>query len=172
MIKITYKRKRRIIIAVVAVVLAILMCLHFFPIYRLNELSNASAGLAFYTENEIKMCLYIGSAEDRREAREVLKDAEAAFTDTSHTEEQCEKLYGELSRYVPPKDESLDKVKYTLDLWSAHLDETEGYIWVYQSSEGYNKDGERVFGSEKIPALWKVAKIQGKWVVTNVKEHP
>lgn len=172
MIKYTYKRKKKIVTFIIVIILAILIGLYFFPIYRLSELSNSSAGIAFYTKDELKKCLYIGSAEDRREAKKVLKVAEVAFTDMKHTEEESEEIYGELARYVPPKDTNLALVKFTLALWSAHLEETEGYIWVYQSSHGYDKEGNLVFGSEKIPALWKVAKKQDKWIVTNVKEHP
>ena len=172
MMKYIYKRKKKIIALIAVILLLILIGLYFFPVYRLSELSNSSAGISFYTKDEIKKCLYIGSAEDRREAKKVLKVAEAAFTDMKHTEEESEEIYGALSGYVPPKDTNLASVEYTLVLWSAHLDETEGYIWVYQSSQGYDKKGNLVFGSEKIPALWKVVKKQGKWIVTNVKEHP
>lgn len=172
MIKNTYKKKRKITILIIIIVLVIVIGLYFFPIYRLSELSNSSAGISFYTKDEIKKCLYIGSAEDRREAKKILKVAETAFTDMKHTDEESKEIYGKLARYVPPKDTNIASVEFTLALWSAHLDETEGYIWVYQSSHGYDKAGNLVFGSEKIPALWKVAKKQGKWIVTNVKEHP
>lgn len=162
MIKNTYKKKHKITIIIIIIVLVIVIGLYFFPIYRLSELSNSSAGISFYTKDEIKKCLYIGSMEDRREAKKILKVAETAITDTTNTQDQCKKLYGELYRYVPPRDEKEGYKSYRLDLWSAHLEETEGYIWVYyELNPGYNQT-----------SLWKVAKKQGKWVVTNIKEFP
>ena len=162
MMKYIYKRKKKIIALITVILLLILIGLYFFPIYRLSELSNSSAGISFYTKDEIKKCLYIGSAEDRREAKKVLNLAEAAITDIIHTQEQCKKLYGELYRYVPPRDEKEGYKSYRLVLWSAHLEETEGYIWVYyELNPGYNQT-----------SLWKVAKKQEKWVVTNIKESP
>lgn len=100
--------------------------------------------------------------------------ADEAFSDINHTNEENEKSYGLLARYAT--DISYENAAYnehSLKLWSAHLEEKEGWIWVYYSSETFDKDGQIVCGGLDIPSLWKVEKDNsGKWIVTEIIEHP
>ena len=112
---------------------------------------------------------------DRAEAQSILRQADAAFHDCKHTSAENEELYGVLSRYATATDRWNDVsfVNHSLELWSAHLDDTEGYIWVYYSYEAINSEGQVVSGSKNIPSLWTVEKdTTGEWVVTGIKEHP
>ena len=118
---------------------------------------------------------YIGSGADRAEAQSILRQADAAFHDCKHTSAENEKLYGVLSRYATDTDlwNDVSFVNHSLELWSAHLDDTEGYLWVYYSYEAINSEGQVVHSSKNIPSLWTVEKDStGEWIVTSIKEHP
>ncbi len=148
--------------------------LHYFPVYRIMEIGSISLG-NYYTSEEIGKALYIGSASDRREAQAVLRVADKAFNDTRHTSAENEEEYGLLARYATATDSYEDASfnTHSLELWSAHLGENEGWIWVYYSSETFNHDGSTACGSWNIPALWKVEKNEnGEWVVAQIREHP
>jgi hypothetical protein len=147
------------------------LLLHFFPFYRIAEISLND----YYTEDQMKMALYIGSASDREEVISVLLLANKAFNDVRHTRAENEEEYGLLARYATPTDSYEDAAfnEHSLDLWSAHLDENEGWIWVYYSSETFDHNGKSICGSWRIPSLWQVEKNEnGEWVVVQIREHP
>jgi hypothetical protein len=119
--------------------------------------------------------MYRGSVFDRMEAQSVIHQADVAFQDYIHTREENRERYGVLSRYATPIDsyDNVVDVKYSLKLWSAYLDDYEGYLWVYYSNEAIDSAGTIVCGSWRIPSLWYVEKDNnGTWVVTAIKEHP
>ena len=171
-IKRKIRKKKWIAISITAVcLLAMVTLIHYFPIYRMI----AVGGTSYFSSSEIAKLAYIGSGRDRAEAQSILRQADAAFHDCKHTSAENEELYGMLSRYATDADRRNDVsfVNHTLELWSAHLDDTEGYLWVYYSYEAINSEGQVISGSKNIPALWKVAKDDtGEWVVISIKEHP
>ena len=166
------KKTCRVATAVVAIIIAIGVLLHYFPVYRILDIGFDG----YHSDEEIAMALYIGTAADRREAHTVLRLADKAFNDTRHTRAENEEEYGLLARYATPDNEHYGDVAYNehlLELWSAHLGEDEGWIWVYYSSETFYHDGSTACGSWRIPALWKVEKNDnGEWVVVDIREHP
>ena len=154
-----------------AIIVTIGVLLHIFPVYRYLDICLNN----YYTNEQVAMALYIGSPADRREAQAVLRLADKAFNDVRHTREENENEYGLLARYATPTDSYGDLAfnEHTLELWSAHLEEDEGWIWVYYSSETFDHDGEVACGSWRIPSLWKVEKNEtGEWVVVSIREHP
>jgi hypothetical protein len=161
-----------LIAAIIATVLiAGSLLLHFFPIYRIAEISLND----YYSKDQMKMALYIGSASDREEVISVLLLANKAFNDVRHTRAENEEAYGLLARYATHTDsyEGAAFNEHSLELWSAHLDENEGWIWVYYSSETCDHNGKSICGSWRIPSLWKVEKNEtGEWVVVEIREHP
>jgi hypothetical protein len=161
-----------IIAAVIAAILiAGSVLLHLFPIYRIAQISLND----YYSQDQMKMALYIGSASDREEVISVLLLANKAFNDVRHTRAENEEAYGLLARYATPTDsyEGAAFNEHSLELWSAHLDENEGWIWVYYSSETFDHNGKSICGSWRIPSLWKVEKNEtGEWVVVAIREHP
>lgn len=172
------KKFRKKILRVAAVIAAIFIIacvlLHFFPIYRILYIGSTSLG-HYYSSEEISKAISIGSASDRREAQAVLRLADKAFNDVQHTRAENEEEYGLLARYATHTDSYGDTAfnEHSLELWSAHLGDKEGWIWVYYSSETFNHDGSRACGSSHIPALWKVEKNNiGEWVVVQIREHP
>lgn len=161
-----------IIAAIIAAILiAGSVLLHLFPIYRIAQISLND----YYSQDQMKMALYIGSASDREEVISVLLLANKAFNDVRHTRAENEEAYGLLARYATPTDsyEGAAFNEHSLELWSAHLDENEGWIWVYYSSETFDHNGKSICGSWRIPSLWKVEKNEiGEWVVVEIREHP
>lgn len=164
-----------IVAGVVAVIfIAVSFLLHLFPVYRLMSIGPAVYG-DFYSDEQIEKALYIGSASDRREAQAVLRLADNAFSDVHHTVAENEKEYGLLSCYATSTDgyDNAAFNEHSLELWSAHLDKGEGWIWVIYTSETFGHDGSLIRGGWNIPALWKVEKNDtGEWVVVQIYEHP
>ena len=171
-----FRKKALRVGGIVAAILAAILIagsvlLHLFPIYRIAEISLND----YYSKDQMKMALYIGSASDREEVISVLLLANKAFNDVRHTRAENEEAYGLLARYATPTDsyEGAAFNEHSLELWSAHLDENEGWIWVYYSSETFDHNGKSICGSWRIPSLWKVEKNEiGEWVVVEIREHP
>lgn len=167
-----FRKKKWIAVSViVACIVLVATLLHYFPVYRYVEVG----GTSYYSSSEIGKLLFIGSRSDRAEAQAVLRVADKAFNDTRHTRAENEEEYGLLARYATATDSYEDASfnTHSLELWSAHLGESEGWIWVYYSSETFNHDGSTACGSWNVPALWKVEKSDsGEWVVVQIREHP
>ena len=165
------KNASRVAAVAAAIVVAICVLLHIFPVYRLAEIGLND----YYTAEQMAKAIYIGSVSDRREVQAVLRLADKAFHDTRHTRAENEAAYGLLARYASHTD-SYGEVAfcdYSLELWSAHLEEDEGWIWVYYSAEAFRHDGSTAHGSWRIPSLWRVEKSDsGEWVVVQIREHP
>ena len=155
---------------ITAVVLGIVLgLLYYFPVYRIFKVWSPS----YYDTGEISLLAYAGSREDRVLAQPVLRLAEEAFSDLTHTREENEERYGLLSRYATASERGAVSETHTLALWSAHFSQTEGYMWVCYSQETYDASGETVSGSWRVPSLWYLGKgPQGEWVVTSIAEHP
>ena len=166
------RKKRWIAVSIiVACLLVSTILLHFFPVYRIAEVG----GTSYFSSDEIAKLVYIGSGTDRAAAQAVLREADAAFHDCTHTRAENEELYGVLSRYATDTErgENVAYINHSLELWSAHLGDTEGYLWVCYSFEVVDFYGRTVHGGQNIPALWKVEKNDaGVWVVVQIKEHP
>lgn len=165
-------KKKWITISITAFcLLTIITLIHYFPIYRIAKVG----GTSYFNSSEIAKLVFIGSGEDRAEAQSILRQADAAFHDNKHTSTENEELYGVLSRYATDIDywDNVAFVNHSLELWSAHLGDTEGYLWVYYSYEAFDYDGDTVHGSWNVPSLWKVEKDEtGAWIVVQIREHP
>lgn len=167
------RRLCRVAAVIAAIVLAVTILLQLFPVYRVLEIGPNVMG-SYYSAQEIAMALFIGSSADRAEAQSVLRLADEAFNDTRHTHAENEAAYGLLARYAAATDSYGGDASYnthSLELWSAHLRENEGWLWVYYSSETFDHDGDTLCGSWRIPSLWRVERGSDGWVVTAIKEH-
>ena len=168
------KKAFRVGAIIAAIIITIGVLIHIFPVYRIMHIGPMTMG-NYYSNEQIARALYIGSASDRREAQAVLRLADKAFNDVRSTSAENEEEYGLLARYATPTDSYGDVAfnEHSLELWSAHLGEDEGWIWVFYSSETFNHDGNMACGSWRIPSLWKVEKNDtGEWVVVQIREHP
>lgn len=166
------KKAFRVGAVIAAIVVTLGVLIHIFPVYRILHIGLDD----YYNTEQIAKALYIGSVSDRREAQAVLRLADKAFNDVRSTREENEEEYGLLARYATVKSEHYADVafnEHSLELWSAHLDKDDGWIWVFYSSETFNHDGSTACGSWRIPSLWKVEKNDiGEWVVVDIFEHP
>ena len=168
------KKAFRVGAIIAAIIITIGVLIHIFPVYRIMHIGPMTMG-NYYSNEQIARALYIGSASDRREAQAVLRLADKAFNDVRSTSAENEEEYGLLARYATPTDSYGDVAfnEHSLELWSAHLGEDEGWIWVFYSSETFNHDGNMACGSWRVPSLWKVEKDDtGEWVVVQIREHP
>ena len=162
-------KKKTVILSVIALLIILVVN---FPVYRLIVLSGFLPD--YYSEEEIRKAMYIGTPWDRAAVKDVMNLANEAFSDCGHSEDENDKKYGELSRFASSSDIYPETVKteYSLKLWSAHLDENKGWLWVYYSQEGIDAEGETDYGSFGVPSLWRVEKdADGNWIVTDIKEH-
>jgi hypothetical protein len=83
--------------------------------------------------------------------------------------------YGLLFLYAIDTDsyDNVIDVKHSLKLWSAHLDDKEGILWVYYSQEAIDSNGNIVCGSWRVPSIWCVEKDEhGECFVEHIYEHP
>lgn len=171
-IKKKIRKKKWISISIAAACLLVAVALlHYFPVYRIAGVSDTS----FFSSDEIAKLVCIGSEADRAEAQSILRQADAAFHDCNHTSAENAEMYGVLSRYATATDlyNDVSFTNYSLELLSAHLGSTDGYLWVYYSHEAFDSEGHTVTGSWDIQSLWKVEKDDtGTWVVVQIKEHP
>lgn len=169
-----FRRKLcRVAAVITAIVLSAVILLQLFPVYRVLEIGPNVMG-SYYSAQEIAMALFIGSSADRAEAQSVLRLADEAFNDTRHTHAENEAAYGLLARYATATDSYGGNASYnahSLELWSAHLSENEGWLWVYYSSETFDHNGGTLCGSWRIPSLWRVERGSDGWIVTAIREH-
>ncbi len=169
-IKRKLRRKTAVAMGITAAcLLAVVVLLQIFPVYRILQVED----LSFYSMEELAQLAFVGEPADRAAARAVLRQADAAFHDCTHTREENEEAYGLLARYATARDRGASFVTHSIELWSAHLGPTEGDLWVFYSQEVYDDSGKVLSGSRKIPSLWHVEKDEtGAWVVVGLKEHP
>lgn len=169
----SHKRAYRVAAVIAGIFIAVCLLLRYFPIYRVFELWPMITR-SYYTNEELRMALCVGSVSDRAKAQAVLRLADQAFNDTRHTRAENEEAYGLLARYATATDiYDASFNEHSLELWSAHLGKDEGWIWVFYSSESFYSDGSTACGSWRIPSLWKVEKKDtGEWTVVQIREHP
>ena len=146
--------------------------LYFFPVYRMFTV--ALPGYDGYYEKEDQVLLYCrGTPGDLWQAREVIKQGRAAFEDCTTSNDQMQEKYGELQRYATDGERGAVRVKYSLRLLSAHLNENEGKVWIKYSQEALDENGDTVCGSWGVYSLWTVQKdAAGVWRVADIREHP
>ncbi len=171
LVTIKKKLRKKLTVAVTAAMLCLLtaaVLLQIFPIYRIARVQITND----YTRDQLADLVYIGSPADRSLAQAVLRQADAAFADCRHTQEENRRLYGPLARYATDAERGAAYTEYTLQLWSAHLGETSGTLWVYYSHRAFDANGDVICGSSNIPSYWTVEKnADGEWIVVNVRER-
>lgn len=112
--------------------------------------------------------------EDEAALQPVLKLAEEAFS-FHGTEREASEQFGVLARYSTfaeaPEDEKTVSEEHELQFLTAKLDGDSGYMWVDYSQTGFNKEHEVTYGSGG-EARWTLDRVNGEWVVTEVREAP
>lgn len=161
--------KQKVLIICTVCIAAVMVMLHYFPVYRLIDI----ATMSYHSNDELRMLVYIGSRNERDMARPVMDMAEAAFSDIDNTGDENAEEYGLLGRYAVDAARNAAREEHELKMLSAHFDDDIGYIWVKYSQEAFDAEGNTVCGSREILSLWQVAKDgSGEWRVVHIKEHP
>ena len=145
---------------------------HFLPVHQILEVWSQD----YFTIGEISKLLYVGSYEELNCAKLFVEQANEAFSDLSTPEDQLKEKYRLLSRYAAGYEAGDASETHSLELLSAHFDNSSadgyGYVWVYYSNVVKNAKGEVVRGSYEIPALWTFEKDdKGSWKLIDIKEH-
>ncbi len=162
-------RKYRSIVLTVLCLLMIAGAVYYFPVYRIITMETPT----YFKVEELGLLAYIGSAEERNIANNVLARAEEAFRDISHSREENKERYGVLSRYAVEGTRGAVGEQHSLELWSARIRGDQGWMWVYYSQKAFDEKGNTVSGSWRIESLWQIARDeQGVWQVVSIKEHP
>ena len=165
------KHRRKRAVCWVAGLLLALSLLYWFPVYHMAQVWLPS----YFTTGQISKLAFRGTPEDLRLAAEVLELAERACEDIGLTHQQAQEKYGVLRRFCHDIDSYPNVVeeRHQFQLWSAHFNNSEGWMWVYYSQEGLDAKGETVTGSWNIPSLWRLERDpSGAWQVANIIEHP
>ncbi len=166
-----YRRRERKWILACAIILAIGLCIHFFPVYHILQVWSPS----YFTTGDVTKLLYIGSSEERDTARLFIAKANEAFSDLNTPSDQLEEKYGLFKRYATSLELGGSTEKHLLKLWTADFDSFDGYgyIWAYYSNSVFDAEGEEIRGSRNIPSLWVFEKDDaGTWQLIHIKEHP
>lgn len=114
------------------------------------------------------------SFSDRKAVQPVLDFADEAFAFIVATDEdkkEAEEKFGKLHIYCLTHDDVVSEA-HAIDFLSAKTDGNSGYLWVQYSQEGYDKNGKCTCGAWRIKSRWTIEKIDDKWVVTDILEHP
>ncbi len=137
------------------------------PSYMMYIWQKDFFGSAVYSTIEYQM-----TDADRATVSPVMSTAEKVFTYTG-TKAEADKTVGALARYYHYSDETpFSTVECNLQLITAKVDRSSGYMWVVYSDEQYDSDGATVSGSWDILSYWIIEKTDGAWNVVGVKEHP
>ena len=153
--------------AITTVIAAILLGV-FFPVWRIARVWEPS----YFETGEVSQLAYIGSWEDRKLARQILAQAEEAFSTVGLTWEEAHRQFGVLGRFCINHPDAVSE-RHSLELWSAHFQLTTGTMWVYYSREGLDTNGAVVQGSWRVPSLWQLkCGPAGQWEVISIKEQP
>lgn len=162
-------RKYRSIVLTVLCLLLVAGAVYYFPLYRIVTLDTRT----YFKVEELGMLAYIGSAQERNIANNVLARAEEAFRDVSHSREENEERYGVLSRYTVEGKRGAVSEQHSLELWSARIRGDRGWMWVCYSQDAFDEKGNKISGSRNVESLWEIARDeQGVWQVVSIKEHP
>ena len=77
-----------------------------------------------------------------------------------------------LARYGMEGGFGTTSVEYSITRMLVLHNFSEGNIWIEYTQVGYNDDGEITQGSWRVPARWKIQRIDGEWEVLEIFEGP
>ena len=154
------------------VMVAVAVALYFWAYYTID--SEFSAVSSYYGSRYEE--LFSLSTPDRDMKEEILRQGEEALAFIG-SDEDCA-AFGALAPYCTDTESyaGASKVEFTLEDLAGKTDGDESYLWVAYTQRVYDADGNLLRGSgssqERILARWSVKKLDGRWVVTEILEHP
>ena len=130
----------------------------------------------YYVPNErcfgsqYKEILHIMSFHDKKQADEIMKTVDDAFSFIGNRE-VADSKYGELSRYCITEEDAVTE-KHDLKLITADFNKDYGYLWFVYNQEGLDNNNQTTSGSCDILVRITLEKTSNGWIVVDTKEHP
>ena len=123
-----------------------------------------------YFGNQYKEILHTISFQDKKQANQIMKIVDDAFSFIGNREDADSK-YGELSRYCITEEDAVTE-KHDLKLITADFNKDDGYLWFVYNQEGLDNNNQTTCGSRDILARATLEKTDEGWIVIDTKEHP
>ncbi len=123
-----------------------------------------------YFGNQYKEILHTMSFQDKKQANEIMKIVDDAFSFIGNREDADSK-YGELSRYCITEEDAVTE-KHDLKLITADFNKDDGYLWFVYNQEGLDNNNQTTCGSWDVLVRATLEKTDEGWIVIDTKEHP
>jgi hypothetical protein len=124
-------------------------------------------GKEVYSEIERKC-----TAQEKEDIAQVLTVAKYVFNYTG-SQANADKNVGALDNYYHFYEEfEATSVKYKIKLVTTWNNGETGYIWVVYSVEGFDKNGNGVYGSWDVLSRWEIEMKNNRWEVVQIDEAP
>lgn len=168
-----FKNKNLLVFPIIGVIIGSFMLCY---VIRSTSLYVAHLHTLDIFKDEYIQIIYPTSIKDYTTAKAILAEADEAFS-TITDYETAEETFGDLWRYCITNEGSVSEY-HEIKLVSASFDDKYGYIWIEFVQYGYDKNGEITYGAgstitnQYILSKWNLEKINDKWVVTDIIEHP
>lgn len=162
------RNKKLVAVIVLAAFIGVLLMK--FPVWRYFM---AQPYEMSFGKETLKELAYSGALTDRRAAREVLVEAEEAFSAIWLSFEKAEDKFGRLAKYTYTSDSYPDAVKekHKLKLYTAKYEGKSGYLWICFTQEAYDSKGKLISGAWDNLARWEIKKDgNGAWHVSSIME--
>ena len=159
-------KKKFIIISIIAVILLLAYVfgrgIYFYGKYYIPD--------ERYFGSQYKEILHIMSFQDQKQANEIMKTVDDAFSFIGNSE-VADNKYGELSRYCITEEDAVTE-KHNLKLITADFNKDDGYLWFVYNQEGLDNNNQTTSGSSDILVRITLKKTSDGWTVVDTKEHP
>ena len=123
-----------------------------------------------YFGNQYKEMLHIMSFQDKKQANEIMKTVDDAFSFIGNKED-ADSGFGELSRYCVTEEDAVIE-EHDLKLITADFDKNKGYLWFVYNQEALDNNEQTTMGSWDILVRATLEKTNQGWIVVDTKEHP
>ncbi len=162
-------KKKRLIKGICIVILGIILC--FFirrGYYYLGDLVIIEKD---YYDGQEKELWYPTDPFDIPIILDIMHTANEAFSTIGERTPELKEKFGKLVYYIEDSPEAA-KREYKLTFITGNFTDKSGYIWAKYSTETYGADESLVSGSWWIQVRWYFEKINNRWIITHIYEHP
>ncbi len=159
--------KNKIICISIVVLIVLLVCIFGRGIYFCGMYSVPNER---YFGNQYKEMLHIMSFQDKKQANEIMKTVDDAFSFIGNKED-ADSGFGELSRYCVTEEDAVIE-EHDLKLITADFDKNKGYLWFVYNQEALDSNEQTTMGSWDILVRATLEKTNQGWIVVDTKEHP
>jgi len=123
-----------------------------------------------YFGSQYKEILHIMSFQDKKQANEIMKIVDDAFSFIGN-KEKADGSFGELSQYCVTDEDAVIE-EHDLKLVTADFNKNNGYLWFVYNQEAFDSNNQTTMGSWDILVRATLEKTNQGWIVVDTKEHP